>query len=136
MQKEFARRVVTDDKKLLIEHIKYVCGVDVSYKKGIAYCSAAIIEKCSLECIECINAVYYIRQPYIPGLLMLREAPPILETLKLLKNPHDMLLIDGNGQLHPRRCRLSCYIGVVFHKPTIGIAKSLFCGNMRINLLV
>jgi deoxyribonuclease V len=62
---------------------------------------------------------------------MLREAPPIFHTLKLLKNNYDLLLVDGHGLLHPRKCGLACYIGVTLDKPTIGIAKSLLCGTVR-----
>ena len=36
-------------------------------------------------------------EPYIPGLLMIREAKPVLATLKLLKKDFDLLLIDGHG---------------------------------------
>jgi len=68
---------------------------------------------------------------YIPGFFMLREAKPILKTIKKLKSKFDILLIDGHGQLHPRRCGLACYIGIMIEKPTIGVAKKLLCGNQR-----
>ncbi len=131
LQKEIAKKVVTNDNILLKKQINYVCGVDVSYKKDIAYCSAVIIKKRSLKSIQYVNTIYPVTQPYIPGLFMLREAAPIIDTLKLLKSPYDALLIDGHGQLHPRRCGLACYLGVVLDKPTIGIAKSLLCGVQR-----
>jgi deoxyribonuclease V len=131
LQKEIAKKVVTNDDILLKKQINYVCGVDVSYKKNIAYCSAVIIKKSSLESIEYVNMIYSVTQPYIPGLFLLREAAPIIDTLKLLKKPYDALLIDGHGQLHPRRCGLACYLGVVLDKPTVGIAKSLLCGVQR-----
>ena|SRR6476661_1318574 len=131
LQKEIAKKVVTNDNILLKKQINYVCGVDVSYKKDIAYCSAVIIKKNSLESIEFVNTIHSVTQPYIPGLFMLREAAPIIDTLKLLKSPYDALLIDGHGQLHPRRCGLACYLGVVLDKPTIGIAKSMLCGVQR-----
>ena len=60
---------------------------------------------------------------------MLREARPILYTIKKIKTKFDALLIDGHGQLHPRRCGLASYIGIKLHKPTIGVAKSLLCGT-------
>ena len=64
---------------------------------------------------------------------MLRESPPIFHTLELLKQDYDVLLVDGHGQLHPRRCGIACYVGVKLDKPTIGIAKSLLCGTVRSN---
>jgi deoxyribonuclease V len=66
---------------------------------------------------------------------MLRESGPILSTLKLLKENFDVLLIDGNGRLHPRKFGLACYVGIVLDKPTIGIAKSLLCGKIIGNLV-
>jgi deoxyribonuclease V len=62
---------------------------------------------------------------------MLREAEPIFYTLKSLKNSYDLLLVDGHGLLHPRKCGLACFVGVTLNKPTIGVAKSLLCGTVR-----
>ena len=64
---------------------------------------------------------------------MLRESEPIINILKSLKNGIDILLIDGHGILHPRRCGLACYVGVIIDRPTIGVAKSLLCGIVREN---
>ncbi|MGB6533843.1 MAG: endonuclease V, partial [Candidatus Nitrosopolaris sp.] len=55
------------------------------------------------------------------------------KTLKLLQNRFDLLLIDGHGVLHPRRCGLASYVGVMLDTPTIGIAKSLLCGDIKEN---
>ena len=60
---------------------------------------------------------------------MLREGKPLLKTLRLLKNPYDVLLIDSHGMLHPRKCGLACYVGIIIDKPTIGVAKKLLCGS-------
>jgi deoxyribonuclease V len=129
LQKEIAKKVITYD--IFDNEIKHVCGVDVSYRKDIAYCSAAVMEKNTLKLVECVNVKNTVKQPYIPGLFMLRESKPIINTLKFLKNHFELLLIDGHGQLHPRRCGLACYIGVTMNKPTIGIAKSLLLGKVR-----
>ena len=61
---------------------------------------------------------------------MLREAKPLLRTLRLLKNKFDLVLIDGHGILHPRKCGLASYIGIMIDKPTIGVAKKLLCGSI------
>jgi deoxyribonuclease V len=129
LQKDIAKRVIAKDS--FDTEIKCVCGVDVSYKRNIAYCSAAVIKKHTLGLIESVNTKDITKHPYIPGLLMLRESEPIMNTLKLLKGDFELLLIDGHGQLHPRRGGLACYIGLMINKPTIGVAKSLLCGSLR-----
>jgi deoxyribonuclease V len=118
---------MTDD---FDREIEFVCGVDVSYQQEIAHCSAVIVKKNTLEAVEVVRSKSIAKFPYIPGLFMLRESSPILHTLKLLKNPFQLLLIDGHGMLHPRRCGLACYIGIITNKPTIGVAKSLLCGSL------
>jgi len=37
----------------------------------------------------------------------------------------DVLLVDGNGILHPHRCGLACHIGIQTSIPSIGVAKNL-----------
>ena len=128
LQREIAKKVIAED--TLHKEIEYICGIDVSYKKNIAYCSAAIIKKNTLELIESVYSKSVVRHPYISGLFILRESIPILTTLKSLKNHFDLLLIDGHGLLHPRKCGLASYIGVLIDKPTIGVAKSLLCGSI------
>ena len=61
-------------------------------------------------------------------LFISREGKPLLKTLRLLKNSYDVLLIDGQGNLHPRKFGLACYIDIILDKPTIGVAKNLLCG--------
>jgi deoxyribonuclease V len=129
LQKEIAKNVIAED--ALHKKIENICGIDVSYKKNAAYCSAVIMKKNTLELIESVNAKSIVKHPYIPGLFILRESKPILTTLKLLKNQFDLLLIDGHGLLHPRKCGLASYIGVLIDKPTIGVAKSLLCGSIK-----
>ena len=126
-QEQLAKKIITRDD--FNREIDYVCGVDVSYKKEIAHCSAAIVKKNTLEVIEVVESKSNVKFPYIPGLFILRELNPIRHTIKLLKNPFQLLLVDGHGILHPRRCGLACHIGVITDNPTIGVAKSLLCGS-------
>lgn len=65
---------------------------------------------------------------YIPGLFMLREGLPLINTLRKLRNDIDVTFVNGHGILHPRRCGLASYVGLVLDMPTIGIAKKLLCG--------
>ena len=131
LQKNIAKKVVAakDD----FGEISSICGVDVAYRgsSNAAYCSAVIMDKNMQQLVESVDVQTIVKYPYVPGLLMLREAEPIFYTLKLLKNSYDLLLIDGHGLLHPRRCGLACYIGVTLDRPTIGIAKRRLCGTVR-----
>ena len=124
-QKEIAKKVIASD-----DHgdIKLVCGVDVSYRQGVAYCSAVVTDM-DLNVIKRASTKSKIKHPYIPGLFILREAGPIMRTIKRLD--YDLLLVNGHGQLHPRRCGLACHIGVIADKPAIGVAKKLLCGVLR-----
>ena len=133
MQEKLASRVSTKD---YFESLKTVCGIDVAYKNNMASASAVIINRKTLEVIESTNTKTIVKQPYIPGLLFLREASPALSALSSLQNDYDLLLVDGHGQLHPRRCCLACYLGLALDKPTIGVAKSLLCGQIKNNYIV
>jgi deoxyribonuclease V len=130
LQKLLGPQVVEDD-LLTDEDMKFVCGIDVSYVNDSAHCSAVTVERYSYKVIEIANLRTRTANAYIPGIFMLREAKPLLTTLKLLNKKFDVLLIDGHGILHPRRCGLASYIGLVLNKPTIGVGKSLLCGSVR-----
>jgi deoxyribonuclease V len=132
LQKNIAKKVVAD--KDDFGRISSICGVDIAYSGSIsnaAYCSAVIMDGNMQKLVESVDVQTIVKYPYVPGLLMLREAEPIFYALKLLKNTYDLLLIDGHGVLHPRKCGLACYIGVTLDKPTIGVAKSRLCGTVR-----
>jgi deoxyribonuclease V len=129
-QKLLALQVLEND-ILADKEVEYVCGADVSYVNDTANCSAVIMERHTYRTIEIANLSIRTTHPYIPGLLMLREGKPLLATLKSLKEEFDILLIDGHGILHPRRCGLACYVGLVLDKPTIGVGKRLVCGYLR-----
>lgn len=129
LQNEFSKKVITHD-YLNNNNISNVCGIDVSYKDLNAFCSAVIINKNTLEIIEIVNEKSTISYPYIPGLFMLREGELLLKIVRLLKNLFDVLLIDGHGILHPRKCGLASYVGIMIDKPTIGVAKNLLCGSI------
>jgi deoxyribonuclease V len=130
LQKEIADKVKFENNQ---KNIIYICGVDVAYRNNIAYCSAVLMNKNNMDVVESCNTTSYVKHPYVSGFLMLREADPIINTLKLLKNAFDLLLVDGHGVLHPRHCGLASYVGVIIDTPTIGVAKSLLCGDIKEN---
>jgi deoxyribonuclease V len=127
LQQELAKKIIRTDS---FNKISSVCGVDVAYDNDVAYCSAVVMDRAG-ALIETARASMVARHPYVPGLLMLREAEPVFKTLKKLNNDFDLLLVDAHGLLHPRKCGLACYVGVTIDKPTIGVAKKFLCGKVR-----
>jgi deoxyribonuclease V len=63
--------------------------------------------------------------------LSFREIPPTLATIGKLKTQPDVFLVDGQGIAHPYRLGFASHLGLVLEKPTIGVAKSLLCGQIE-----
>lgn len=129
LQRAVAKKVQTHH--ALEKETTYVCGIDVAYRKYLSFCSAVLLNKNNMKVKESVNATLIVKNPYIPSFFMIRECEPITNILKLLKTDFDVLLVEGHGVLHPRRCGLASYIGVTANKPTIGVAKTLLCGSVR-----
>ncbi|XP_057516459.1 uncharacterized protein LOC130797741 isoform X2 [Amaranthus tricolor] len=115
------------------EVLKYVGGVDISFLKedpSIACGSLVVLEFDSLNLLYHDFSVEKINVPYVPGFLAFREAPILLKLLdKMKKNGHpffpQVLMVDGNGLLHPRGFGLACHLGVMADIPIIGVGKNL-----------
>ena len=129
LQEKLASKVITKNETR--SQFQKICGVDVSYKNDMAFCSAVIYDIKQKKVIESANSKIKSKGSYIPGLFMLKESKPIFNVLKKLKQNFDLILVDGNGQLHPRYCGLACYIGLKYDFPTIGVAKKLLCGIVQ-----
>lgn len=128
LQRVMSRMIIVSD--VTPNHLmRKVCGVDVSYHKDRAFCSAVNMKRYSYEIIETKESRASIEFPYISGYFMLREASPIFTTLKKLESSFDVLIVNGHGILHPRRMGLASFVGLLVDRPTIGIAKRLLCGT-------
>ena len=129
MQNEMAKKVISEHTHN--DELIYICGADVAYRNNIAYCSAVLMNKNTMEIKESVNVTLKVKHPYVPSFFVLRESEVIINILKPLRNRFDLLLIDGHGVLHPRRCGLASYVGIIIDKPTIGVAKKILCGTVK-----
>ncbi|MGB9608338.1 MAG: endonuclease V [bacterium] len=130
IQKRLLKRLsLTPSFKL--EEIKTIAGIDVSFFEDKSLAAIVVMSFPQLELIEQEVAVIKTSFPYIPGLLAFREAPPIIECAKKLRSEPDVLLVDGQGIAHPRHFGIACHIGLLFDRPSIGVAKSWLLGERQ-----
>ena len=132
-EQEKLRKKVKIIKPKLPKKIR-VAGVDVSYKERKAK-AAIVVMDLEFNVLKEKTITCNVNFPYIPTYLSYREAPIILKLLKTVNDEFDVLLIDGNGILHPRRFGLASHVGVLLNKPTIGVAKSLLMGKVKDTLV-
>jgi len=111
--------------------LKYIGGTDISFLKedpSTACAAVVVLDADTLEVVHEEFDVVRLQVPYIPGFLAFREAPILLGLLDKVKiNARhfypQLLMVDGNGLLHPRGFGLACHLGVLADLPTIGVGK-------------
>ncbi len=130
LQQKLRVRVVHEDRLGPVHH---VCGIDVGFEQGGAITRAAVVVLSfpGLEPVESAIARRKTTFPYVPGLLSFREVPAVHDALDRLKTSPDLLVCDGHGIAHPRRCGLASHIGLAADIPSIGVAKTLLIGEHR-----
>jgi len=131
VQRELAARVVVPAGR--VPEPGVVVGLDVSYVVGSDRVAAAavVVEVGSGEVLEEAVVQGVVTFPYVPGLLAFREVPILTELLDGLRTPVDLLLCDGQGIAHPRRCGLAAHLGVLRGQAAVGCAKNHFVGEHR-----
>jgi len=110
---------------------RYIAGVDISVNrfnkmgKGVA----VVLSYPDLKVVDVQVVTDQITFPYVPGLLSFREAPLLLKAFEKLNITPDIVMVDGQGVAHPRRCGIASHLGLILGIPTIGCAKSRLCGE-------
>lgn len=118
-----------------IDSIDVIVGLDVSYINSNAVAAAVAYSIHERKIIEIDTAVKPVKIPYIPGLLAFREAPAMFLALKKLADKLkriDVIMVNGHGLAHPRKCGIATHIGVIIDKPSIGVAKRLLYGEIAL----
>ena len=117
--------------------LRLVAGVDVSYRREFIYDSTHGSET-AVACLAVLRfpeltpewvdfEEFTVDAPYVPGFLAFRESPAMTTLLRRCPPgaEPDVVLVDGNGALHPEGFGLACHVGVECGVPTVGVAKDL-----------
>lgn len=121
-----AKKVITADE---VGQPKTIGGCDCAFVGDTVIAAVAVCDAKSLKLMEKQLAAVKTGFPYIPGLLYYREGGAITAAFNKLKNRPDVLMVDGNGLLHPLRCGLASHLGVELNQATIGVAKTKLLGE-------
>lgn len=129
IQRRLAKRVKL--KPLALSRIEYVAGVDIAIdsSRRLLFAAAVVYRFPSLELVETQTAVTDLAFPYIPGLLSFREIPCLIECLRTVSSPVDVVICDGQGIAHPRGVGLASHLGLLLRRPIVGCAKSRLVGE-------
>lgn len=128
IQKELQTRLIA---RQLPSPLKYVAGCDSAF---IGDHILSVFVLFSFPDLVELEVVYEyseapVEVPYIPGFLSFREIPNLLKAYEKLQQKPDVIMVDGQGILHPRRMGIGAHLGVLLGLPTIGVAKSKLFGK-------
>lgn len=130
LQRGLAAAVEREDR--LVEPAT-IAGVDVAYgrrgRSAVARAAAVLLDAATLTPVAESVVDVPTTFPYVPGLLSFREAPAAIAAIAALPRPPDLLLCDGQGIAHPRRCGFASHLGLALDLPSIGVAKSRLTGT-------
>jgi len=127
IQRALAREVILKDK--LPRKIKTVAGCDQAFTKKKIISAIVVCDYETMKVKEKVARSVEETFPYIPGLLMWREGPAMLEAWLSLDVKPDILLINGLGINHPRFLGDASHAGLLFDACTIGVTQRLLCGE-------
>ena len=125
-QLALAKKVNLKDSKKLPN---YVLGLDASYNGTKAYGAGVLFDIKKNEPVKTYRVETKINFPYVPSYLGYREIPIYKKIIDQVNEPV-ILMVDGNGILHPYGFGIASHLGVLLNMPSIGVAKSKFCGEL------
>lgn len=125
---------VTEEDCEAVKKVGYFGGLDVSFIIGdpVNACACYVVLDKDLGVVYRDLRMVQLTAPYMPGFLGFREAAILsqLVTDQVASSPGitpGVLMVDGNGILHPRLCGTACHVALTTGLPTLGVAKNLHC---------
>jgi len=124
-------------RQLIIEPLnpipRFVAGADAALPsdKQRIYAAAVVYDRERQFIVDRAHAIRTAGVPYIPGFLSFREGPAVLDALGKLRHEFGVILFDGQGYAHPRRCGIAVHLAVTLDHPGVGVAKSRLVGSYQ-----
>ncbi|WP_290238810.1 endonuclease V [Pedobacter aquatilis] len=114
-----------------ISNVSIIAGADISFNKDSStmYAAIVILSFPDLKLRSYALDTFETTFPYEAGFLGFKEVPALLKVWELIDRKPDVVVLDGNGILHPRRMGVASHFGILSNQPTIGCAKSLLDGK-------
>lgn len=114
-----------------INKIETIAGADISFNKNSTtmYAGIVILTYPGMIIKSFALETYETSFPYKAGFLGFKEVPALIKVWELIPNKPDVVVLDGNGILHPRRMGVASHFGILTNHSTIGCAKSLLHGK-------
>ena len=125
-QLALAKNISLKDPKKLPD---YVLGLDASYNGTKAYGAGVLFDIKKNKPVKTYRTEIKINFPYVPSYLSYREIPIYKKIIEQVDEP-TILMVDGNGILHPYGIGIASHLGIEMEMSSIGVAKSKFCGEL------
>ncbi len=130
LQEELAAGSLRGEPPALAE-IKLVAGTYATFSPDgkTAYGAAVVVSLPELEVVEKQRHIAPVPSKYEPGLLAFSIGPALCGALEKLRAEPDVLMCWGHGRAHPRRIGLATHLGIIFNRPSVGVAIRLLWGT-------
>jgi deoxyribonuclease V len=99
------------------------------------YATVAVLDVPTMKLIDSVTASAKTAFPYMSGLRAFQAGPAIMAAFEKLRKRPDLVLWEGHGIAHPRRCGLASHLGIVLNIPSIGVAEELVYGICNVDEL-
>ncbi|MFI5453141.1 endonuclease V [Pedobacter sp. UC225_61] len=128
LQEEFRKELRFDIPNSKV--INSIAATDISYNPNSTtmYGAIVILSYPELRLKSYSLVISETKFPYKAGYLGFREVPTLLKAWEQIEVKPDVLVLDGQGYLHPRRMGIASHFGVLTSQATIGCAKSSLYG--------